>query len=120
MEKINFNFIKGDTYTRGITIEGLEVPIEQMYFTVKENSSDRNYVLQKKLEQGITIDPDNPNRYILLIQADDTNNLKTKYNYVFDVQIVTIPLDETIYKKTIIGGNFRLDDWDITAKRNEV
>jgi hypothetical protein len=23
-------------------------------------------------------------------------------------------------KKTIVGGNLRLDDWDITSKRNEV
>jgi len=115
MEKINFNYIKGDTYARGITIEGLDVPINQMYFTVKERSSDRNYVLQKKLSYGIIADEENPNRYVLLIDADDTNDLKTNFNYVFDIQIVT-----DTFKKTIVGGNLKLEDWDITAKRNEV
>jgi hypothetical protein len=115
MEKINFNFVKGDTYSRGFTIEGFEHSINQVYFTVKEKTTDRNYVLQKRLTNGIELDPEVPNRYVLTIEADDTNNFKTNYNYVFDIQIV----GETI-KKTIIGGNLRLDDWDITSKVNEV
>ncbi len=115
MEKINFNFVKGDTYLRGFTIEGFDILIEQVYFTVKEKSSDRNYMFQKTLGNGIEVDPENPNRYVLTIEADDTNDFKTNYNYVFDIQIVA----ETI-KKTIIGGNLRLEDWDITSKANEV
>lgn len=115
MEKINFNYIKGDTYARGFRIEGLDVPIKQVYFTVKERSSDKNYVLQKTLDNGITQDEEIPNRYVLLIAADDTNDFKTNYDYVFDIQIVS-----DLFKKTIIGGNFRLEDWDITSKVNEV
>lgn len=115
MKKINFNFVKGDTYSRGFTIDGLEIPINQVYFTVKEKSSDKNYVLQKRLTNGIEVDAENPNRYVLTIEADDTNNLKVNYDYVFDIQIVT----ESI-KRTIIGGNLTLEDWDITSSVNEV
>lgn len=120
MEKINFNFIKGDTYTRGFTIENFELTIEQVYFTVKEKSTDRMYVMQKTLNKGIELDPDASNRYILTIQADDTNDFKTNYDYVFDIEIVTTPVKGSVIKKTIIGGNLTLDDWDITSKVNEV
>lgn len=115
MEKINFSFVKGDTYSRGFTIEGFEQPIIQVYFTVKEKTTDKNFVIQKLLNRGIEKDIDVPNRYVLTIEADDTNKLKTNYNYVFDIQIVT----ESI-KRTIIGGYLKLEDWDITSKENEV
>ena len=115
MERINFNFVKGDTYSRGFTIEGFEQPIKQVYFTVKEKSTNKNYVIQKRLTKGIELDREIPNRYVLTIEADDTNNMKTNFNYVFDIQIVT----ESI-KRTIIGGYLRLNDWDITSKENEV
>lgn len=115
MEKVNFKFVKGDTYTRGFTIENFELPILQVYFTVKEKSSDKNYVLQKILGSGIKQDSDNPNRYILIIDADDTNNFKVNYDYVFDIQIVADSI-----KKTIVAGNLTLEDWDITSKANEV
>ena len=88
MEKINFNFVKGDTYLRGFTIEGFDLPINQVYFTVKEKSTNKAYVIQKTLDNGIELDQYNPNRYVLTIDADDTNNMKTNFNYVFDIQIV--------------------------------
>lgn len=115
MEKINFKFIKGDTFIQGFTISNFDLEIEQIYFTVKEKTTDKNYVLQKRLNEGILKDPDTENRYTLNIDADDTNNLKTNFNYVYDIEIVS-----NSYKKTIIGGYLRLDDWDITSKVNEV
>lgn len=119
MEKINFNFIKGDTYTRGFRIENFEHTIEQVYFTVKQKSSDRMYVLQKTLGNGIKLDPDVSNRYIITIDADDTNDLKVNYDYIFDVEIITAPIRGKAIKRTIIGGNLILNDWDITSERNE-
>lgn len=115
MIKQNFNFVRGDTYSRGITLENFTLEIRDIYFTVKEKSSDRNYVLQKRFNKGIVVDPDNSNRYILTIDADDTNSMKTNYNYVFDIEIIT-----DVMKRTIVGGNLRLEDWDITTKANEV
>ena len=113
--KTNFNFIKGDTFTQGFTISNFDLDIDMIYFTVKEKSSDKNYVLQKRLGEGIKQDSDNKYRYVLNIAADDTNNMKTNYNYVFDIEIIIEEL-----KYTIVGGNLRLDDWDITSKANEV
>lgn len=115
MEKVNFQFVKGDTYSRGFTIDGISQNIKEIYFTVKEKTSDKKYVMQKKLTHGIELDPLISNRYVLTISADDTNDMKANYNYVFDIEIIT----ESI-KKTIIGGNLILDDWDITSSVNEV
>lgn len=115
MEKVNFNFVKGDTYSRGFTIEGFKHSINQVYFTVKEKSTNKNYVIQKILTRGIEVDSEIPNRYVLTIEADDTSNLKTNYNYVYDIQIVGDSI-----KRTIIGGYLKLKDWDITSKGNEV
>ena len=115
MEKINFNFVKGDSYSRGFIVDNFPLSITQMYFTVKEKSSDRNFVIQKRLNQGIIKDTDTANRYILSIDPSDTDDLKVNTNYVFDIEIIA-----GSYKKTIIGGNLKLDDWDITSKKNEV
>jgi hypothetical protein len=115
MIRENLKFIKGDTYSRGIIIEGLKTPIEQIYFTVKNKSSDKHYLIQKRLIHGIEQDPDNPNRYVVIIEADDTNDMKVNYNYVYDIEIITLTM-----KRTIIAGNLRLEDWDITSKANEV
>ena len=115
MERVNFKFIKGDTYARGFRIENFEMPIKEIYFTVKEKSSDKNFVLQKRLNNGIRPDAEVTNRFVLTIEADDTNDFKVEYEYVFDIQIVTDTM-----KKTIIGGYLTLEDWDITSKANEV
>ena len=115
MIKENFNFIKGDTFTKGFIIKNLTIDIDEIYFTVKEKSTDKNPVLQKRLNEGIKKDPNIENRYVLNIDANDTNKLKTKYNYVFDIEIISAD-----YKKTIIGGYLTLKDWDITSKVNEV
>jgi hypothetical protein len=115
MEKINFNFVKGDSYSRGFTVDNCPLSITQIYFTVKEKSSDRNYVIQKRLNNGISKDQDITGRYVLTIDPSDTDDLKVNTNYVFDIEIIA-----GSFKKTIIGGNLRLDDWDITSRKNEV
>lgn len=115
MLKSNFKFIKGDTFSQGFTISNFDLDIDKLYFTVKEKTADKNYVIQKRLNNGIEKDPDTEDRYILNIDADDTNNLKTGFEYIFDIQMVS-----GNYKKTIIGGYLTLEDWDVTSKENEV
>jgi hypothetical protein len=73
MEKININYIKGDTFSQGFTLCNCQFEIDKIYFTVKEKTSDKNYVLQKRLGEGIEPDPETEHRYILNIDADDTN-----------------------------------------------
>lgn len=115
MIKTNLSFIKGDTFTQGFTISNFNLEIDKIYFTVKEKTADKNYVIQKRLNEGIEKDPEVENRYTLNIDADDTNNLKTNFNYIYDIEIVSGD-----YKKTIIGGYLKLEDWDVTSKVNEV
>lgn len=115
MIKQNFKFIKGDTFSQGFTISNFDFDIDKIYFTVKEKTADKNYVIQKRLNEGIEKDPDTEDRYILNIDADDTNDLKTDFTYMYDVQIVSGK-----YKKTIIGGYLTLEDWNVTSKENEV
>lgn len=115
MIKENFNFVKGDSYSKGFIIEGLDMPIKKIHFTVKEKSSYKKVLIQKTLENGILTDLDNPNRYIVILNPEDTEKLKVNLNYVFDIQI-----DTDTMKKTIVGGYLKLDDWDITNKANEV
>lgn len=113
MEKINFSFVKGDSFVKGFTLD-VNQEIEEMYFTVKEKTSDKNYVIQKTLTTGILKDPKSTNRYILKLRAEDTNDLKVNYDYFYDIQIVTSAM-----KKTIMGGYLTLEDWDITSSINE-
>lgn len=117
MENVLFEYYIGDTYTRDFTIEGYSSPIDFMYFSVKKNNNDKRVVLQKTLGDGITLtdvvydEDENPisRTYNILIDADDTEGLKTDYDYPFDIEIVTTMLPHPI-KKTIISGIFRLKE----------
>lgn len=115
MEDVKFEFYIGRTYTRDFIISGYSADIDQVYFTVKKNVDDKNFVLQKKLGNGITLvdvvyDIDGTTilsrTYNILINATDTDSMKPDTEYVFDVAIIT---DETIdIKKTIMTGTVEL------------
>lgn len=114
MKDVIFEFYIGDTYSRDFTISGYSSDIDQIYFTVKKNNNDKRYVLQKTLDNGITLvdveyDDDGnivSRTYNLLIDAEETEILKPDIDYSFDIEIVT---DETKdIKKTIITGIFRV------------
>lgn len=120
MENVILEFYKGDTYTRDLTISGFYMPISKMFFTVKEKISDKNIVLQKTLKNGISVvdEADESVTYNLLINATDTDKMKTDYDYVFDIEIHSPGVKEDI-KKTIITGTLRLKA-SATDTRNEV
>lgn len=120
MIKTNFNFVKGDTFTKGFVVENIQIPISQIYFTVKEKTSNKQYLFQKKLNDGIVQDENNTNRYCLTIQPEDTDNLKPGIDYIFDIEIICNIDSAPALKKTIIGGILKLDDWDVTSRVNEV
>lgn len=120
MIETEFNFIRGTTYSRNFVLTDYEANIDEMYFTVKESESDRLAVLQKTLGNGITqleTEDENTKAYNLLIDSDDTENLKTNKPYYFDVKIVTNGENEII-KKAIIKGTMILET-NITWKTNE-
>lgn len=117
MENVLFEFYIGDTYTRDFTIEGYSSPIDFMYFSVKKNNKDKRVVLQKTLDNGITLtdviydENEDPvsRTYNILINADDTEGLATDYDYPFDIEIVTTLIPHSI-KKTIMSGTLRLKE----------
>lgn len=122
MDNVKFNFYIGDTYTRDFIITGYSSDIDEIFFTVKRNVDDKKYVLQKTLNNGITLvdvtyDTDGTTilsrTYNLLINAEDTETFKPETEYVFDIEIVT---DETPdLKKTIMTGTIELTN---SATRN--
>lgn len=119
MTGVKFEFYRGDTYSRDFIISGYSSSIDKIFFTVKENASDKKFVLQKILGDGITLvdEEKDTKTYNLLINASDTDNLKPDYNYSFDIEIQTN--SEPVVKRTIVTGTLRLTT-DITRPINEV
>ena len=74
-------FARGDSYERGIGVreKGEQTPLiadwDDIYFTVKSNFKNKNYVLQKRLSDG-TIQDDGNGHYTLFIRPEDTNDLQ--------------------------------------------
>lgn len=105
-----FEFFRGDTYSRDFTLSGWGLSIDKVYFTVKEKVTDKNAVLQKKLNEGITLvsEEEGERLFNLLICCTDTDNMKTEYDYVFDIEIHSPGVNGDVIKKTIITGILRL------------
>lgn len=108
IENVLFEFYRGDTYQRVFSVDWNR-EIDNVYFTVKENVENKSFVLQKKLNDGITpMDKvDNTSTFNLSICCTDTDRLKADYDYVFDIEVHSKGTEATI-KKTIITGILRL------------
>ena len=115
MIETDLEFRIGDTHERNLTISKYADDIDEMYFSIKKNDGDKRVILQKTLENGITIVTDETidgiryRTYQLFIDANDTESMKTGVEYPFDIEIVT-DKDETKLKKTIVKGNVILND----------
>lgn len=85
---------------------------DTMYFTIKENYEIQDFVIQKKLNDGITYS-ENDNCYHVIIEAYETENLNYK-NYVYDIQVSRNVEREgsaqMIEKTTVIRGNFAIGE----------
>lgn len=107
-----FEFRKGDTYSRDFTITDYESEISKVFFTVKSKSSDKRYVLQKTLNDGITLvsDEEGVKTYNILINATDTDDMKVDYEYFFDIEIVSPGANNDEIKQTPIIGTLILTE----------
>lgn len=105
-----FEFFRGDTYSRDFTLTGWSLSIDKVYFTVKEKVTDKNAILQKTLGNGITLmdETEEGKTFNLSICCTDTDEMKTDFEYVFDIEIHSILEDGTVIKKTIITGILNL------------
>ena len=80
-----------------------------VYFTVKENYSNDDYVFQKTLLDGIDFSEED-NCYIVEIEIDDTENLEYK-DYVYDISFTRnegLGSANEKEKTTALIGNFTI------------
>ena len=115
MIDLEFNFFRGNTFEKVINVNWNK-EITQIYFTIKKEEKDKNAVLQKKLNSGITkiSEKDGKTSFLLTINATDTDDFETNYDYWCDIKILSNNI-----KKTIAKGTLTLDT-DITTTENEV
>lgn len=57
-----------------------------IYFSVKENLSDKDYIIQKTLNNGIEY-KEQENKYYITFNYDDTKNLAIGSTYIYDLTI---------------------------------
>ena len=109
----NIEYFIGDTYERNFIVKKYTDDIDSVFFSVKKSNGDKKTVLQKTLDNGITlvddvvVDNERRRTYQLMINAEDTEDMTPEQEYEFDVEIVTNK-DDTNIKQTIITGNFIL------------
>ena len=109
----NIEYFIGDTYERNFIVKKYTDDIDAVFFSVKKSNGDKKTVLQKTLDNGITlvddvvVDNERRRTYQLMINAEDTEDMTPEQEYEFDVEIVTNK-DDTDLKQTIITGNFIL------------
>lgn len=110
---MEWEFYIGDTYERNFIIKKYNSSIDEIYFSVKKNDGDKKTVLQKTLDNGITlvedevIDDVRNRTYQLSIAADETETMTPDIEYSFDIEIVT-NTDTSPLKKTILTGTLIL------------
>ena len=90
MNTKNFTITRGDSLEFRLNfLNATQVP-DELYFTVKDKSSDTTYVFQKSLEDGITpVITENEDiiSYDVYIPHTDTSDLKL-LNYIFQILAV--------------------------------
>lgn len=116
MEKKNFKFTRGTTFSKYITIEGWKEEIDQLYFTMKINPTNKDYCLQKKLGDGIYITDSTEDSITinLTIDANDSEKLKCGSSYSYDLKIISGKL-----KTEVMTGTITLEQ-NVTLSCNEV
>lgn len=107
--------IRGDTFKfkfRRIDAQGAIIKniAPNLFFTVKRNAGDKNYIFQKTLQDGISFDEDW--YYHVTVEPEDTNNMKFG-DYVYDIEVIAGE-----YKQTISKGVLSIDT-EVTWAINE-
>lgn len=120
IKTIDYEFPRGDSFLldkfRPVDKAGNVVQLQDtdmLYFTVKRDSYNNNFLFQKKLNEGIELQDDG--YYHITIEPADTNGLDYGA-YVYDIQLkCTQPKD---YVKTLINGTITLTE-EVTWEVNE-
>lgn len=113
---MRIEFARGDSYARGISVkdrntgETITEPFTEIYFTVKKQWSNEDYVLQKRLSTGGIVN-DSEGHYVLNIAPEDTEQMGFG-EYDFDFEFV-----RPGFRKTVCG-TMKLTR-EVTHKNNE-
>ena len=85
----NFRLIRGDTFSFDMVISDLEDPIDDIFFTVKENKDDLDYIIQKTLSnEEIQLVENFTDRFNVKLNPQDTKDLEPgKYFYDLEVRV---------------------------------
>lgn len=93
-------FPRGDSYQKGILLKRDGLPVSEtfddVYFTVKKNHTDYDFVLQKRMSTGGII-YDGDGHYTIFIDPEDTNELPFG-DYECDIEV-----RRSGYKRTFFG-----------------
>lgn len=105
---------RGDTkalyFQRKVNGEPILTEAQEVYFTIKNNYYEKNYLIQKTLDD-MTFDEEG--KYHFVINPEDTDKLNYG-DYVFDIEVKT-----DTYTKTIAKGIFKITE-EVTFVENEV
>lgn len=111
----NFEFYRGDTFTRNIVLENVRFPLDELYFTIRSTDKAK-IVVQKKLGKGLEVvsHTDTTYRVLLTIDSTDTDGMMTDFEYFYDLELISGRQKKTILEGTIVLAT------DYTRTRNEV
>lgn len=101
MNDYNIEFVRGDTFTFTIKLNGFEGTIASVYMSCKKYITDVEYQFQKEIGDGITINQDGTITF--RVAPEDTTNLDIG-DYIYDVQI---GISSDIF--TVLKGKLTLD-----------
>lgn len=104
---------RGDVKHIGFTVklgQQVQTEFDDIYFTVKKDSRDREFKFQKKVSDGTITE--NNGHYSFTINPEDTDELSFG-SYAFDIEIVRLPS----IKKTFVGSLTLTDE--VTHANNE-
>ena len=120
VKNIDYSFKRGDTYNlkkfKVLDKEGKDIiltPTEQLYFTMKTSTKTAEYVLQKRIGNGIELQEDG--YYHITMEPKDTKGLNYG-EYFYDIELKSINPKELV--KTLIEGTIFLED-EVTWGGNE-
>ena len=102
----NIKNVRGDTYSIGFKVEGINQELDNVYFTCRDNLTDESVILfQKSLNDGITLvdQIEDTYSYNVRVAPEDTRNIQSG-TYYYDLQI---NINEDIF--TIMRGKFIIE-----------
>ena len=99
---LEIRMVRGDILTKTFTLREADGSVyadypQEIYFTVKNAATDKEYRFQKRLTDGGILWIDD-GQFEFTIRPEDTNDLSFS-KYAFDIEIVNLPR----IKKSFVG-----------------